>query len=194
MFRQISCVLAFAAMAASSAAGQDPSIAARRDLVDLAGKRADPFAATREEVLVFLFLRTDCPVANSYAPEIKRLWGRFKEKGVGFFIVYSDSDETPEMIRKHLGEYGYPMGALSDPKRTFAARSKVTVTPEAAIYRRDGTLLYHGRIDDRFVDFGKARSQPTVHDLSRALNQAVAGERVAAAGGPAIGCDIEGVR
>jgi hypothetical protein len=194
MFHRILCAFVFAAMAVADAARPDPVSAAGRDLMELSGKRANPFGATRDEVLVFLFLRTDCPIANSYAPEIKRIWRDFRGKGAGFFAVYSDSDETPGIIRRHLREYDFPMGALRDPKRTFAARSKVTVTPEAAIYRRDGSLLYHGRIDDRFADFGKARPLATTHDLSRAMAQALAGERVAPAGGSAVGCDIEGVK
>jgi hypothetical protein len=63
----------------------------------------------------------------------------------------------------------------------------VTVTPEVALMK--GTeLLYRGRIDDRYVDFGKDRPQPTRRDLDVALDQAIAGKPIAVRETRAIGC------
>jgi hypothetical protein len=64
------------------------------------------------------------------------------------------------------------------------------VTPEAAIFGRDRQLLYHGRIDDQYVELGRARRRPTTHDLESALEAVLAGRKVAPAGPPAVGCSI----
>jgi hypothetical protein len=64
----------------------------------------------------------------------------------------------------------------------------VTVTPEVAILDAAGTLLYRGRIDDRYISFGKDRPQPTVRDLERSLDAVLAGKPVPVKETRAIGC------
>jgi hypothetical protein len=54
-------------------------------------------------------------------------------------------------------------------------------------------LLYHGRIDNRYVDFGKSMPQPTRRDLEVALQRVVAGKPVQVASTPAIGCFLADV-
>jgi hypothetical protein len=73
----------------------------------------------------------------------------------------------------------------------------VTITPEAAVYISGaGTprLVYRGRIDDRFVDFGLARPQPSKHDLQEVLDALVAGRAVTPHTTPAVGCVIADLR
>jgi hypothetical protein len=163
-------------------------------LIGLDGAAVDPFANRDAKLLVFVFTRRDCPVANAYAPEIQRLCAKFSPKGVAFCLVYADRDDSAAQIREHLREFGYSCAALRDPKQAFARRARAEVTPEAAVFRPNGDLLYHGRIDDRYVDFGKARPEPTRRDLAVALEDALAGRAVTRAAGPAVGCFIEGVK
>ncbi len=77
-------------------------------LLDLNGRAAKPFHDPKAKLLVFLFTRTDCPISNSYAPEIARLHTQFAPRGAVFWLVYCDPDETPAIIRQHLREYSYP--------------------------------------------------------------------------------------
>jgi hypothetical protein len=163
-------------------------------LLDLDGHPANPFAGATAQLFVFVFVQTDCPVSNAFAPEIIRLHKRFAPRGVAFCLVYPDPDESPAAIRRHLRDFGYPFGAVRDPRHLFARKSQVHVTPEAAIYRANRELLYHGRIDDRYVDFGKVRPAPTRRDLALALGQAIEGRPVAPASGPAIGCFVDDLR
>jgi hypothetical protein len=187
-------VVLLALLACNRTFGEKPAAWSGVDLVDLDGRAADPFRNPAAKLIVFVFVRTDCPVANTSAPEILRLHAQFAPRGVAFWLVYPDADESPTMIRRHLREFAYPCGALRDPQHVFSKTSRVRVTPEAAIYRPNRKLLYHGRIDDRYVDFGKARPEATRRDLALALTQALAGEAVTPAPGPAIGCFIEDMR
>ncbi|MEC8337167.1 MAG: redoxin, partial [Planctomycetota bacterium] len=66
----------------------------------------------------------------------------------------------------------------------------VRVTPEAAVLDRSGRLVYRGRIDDRFVDFGKTRQAPTRNDLQIAIQEVLAGSAVQVPATKAIGCFI----
>ncbi len=173
--------------------GSAPAKRSCAGLLDLAGKDADPFAAQHDRGLVFVFTRVDCPIANSYAPEVQRLAKQYSEKGVSFRLIYCDPDESSATVQKHLAEYRYDIGALRDPKREFARFCHVKVTPEAAVFLPDGKLVYHGRIDDRYADLGKSRPEARQHDLARAIDSLLAGQSVPAAGGAAVGCMIEGL-
>ena len=94
------------------------------------------------------------------------------------------------MIRAHVREYGFPFEALRDPGHALVARAKATVTPESAVFARGGALVYHGRIDDRNIDFGEARPEPTRRDLEEALDAVLAGRAPRETEAPAIGCAI----
>ena len=153
------------------------------------GGEIDPFA-TGAAVSAFLFVRTDCPISNRYAPEVQRIHEAFAARGVEFWLVYPDPDETPDAIRRHVEEYRYPGRPVRDVRHALVRRTEATVTPEAAVFDRDGELVYAGRIDDRFVDFGKTRAEATRRDLIEALEATLAGKPVATPRTRAVGCFI----
>ncbi len=98
-----------------------------------------------------------------------------------------------QQIRKHLRDFKYKIPALRDPELALVHESQVTITPEAAVFSADRRLLYHGRIDNWYVDFGRARPTATTHELADAIAAASSGAPVANAAMPAIGCFISGV-
>jgi len=140
---------------------------------------------------VFLFTRADCPISNRYAPYVRRLHETFASSGVAFYLVYCDPDESAAVIRQHLKEYNYETPALMDPDHVLVAKTGARVTPEAVVFSRDKEIVYRGRIDDQFVDFGKTRAAPTTKDLEEVLNALVAGESVSLGTTEAIGCFIQ---
>ncbi len=158
-------------------------------LLDLSGRRIEPLEDSGAAANVFLFLRTDCPISNRYAPEIRRLHDRFAPSGVEFWMVYPDPDEPLQAIRQHLDDFEYPGRAARDPEHALVEETQATVTPEAAVFA-DGELVYLGRIDNRFVDFGKTRAAPTKHDLAGALEAILDGRPVPEPRTRAVGCFI----
>lgn len=160
---------------------------------DLAGKPAQIFGTGDSKPRVLIFIRSDCPISNRYAPELERMYKEYSPRAA-FYLVYADPAETADSIRKHMAEYGYALSALRDPRHVLVAEAKARVTPEAALFSAAGQLLYHGRIDDRYVDFGKARAQPTRHDLEDALRATLAGQPVQESSTRAIGCFLADVQ
>jgi hypothetical protein len=136
-------------------------------------------------------VRTDCPIANRFAPEINRLAAEFGPRGVEFLRVYSAPGDTAEMVEKQTAEYGLRPPVLLDPTQQVARDWGARVTPEAVVVLPSGETAYRGRIDDRFVDYGKARSEPSRRDLSLALEAVLAGQAVELPETPAIGCPLE---
>jgi hypothetical protein len=160
--------------------------------VGLDGKAVDPFAAAAK-VRVFVFVRTDCPVSNRYAPELNRLNREFGTRGVAFSVVYADPAETSESIRRHIEQYKLPGTVIRDPGHSLVRRANVTITPETAVFSAGGQLLYHGRIDNWFVELGKAMASPTRHDLEDAIAAALDGQPQPEASAPAVGCYLADV-
>jgi thiol-disulfide isomerase/thioredoxin len=156
---------------------------------DLSGAAVDPLKAANGKVVVLIFVRTDCPVSNRYSPTIQRLSTQYAGQA-RFWLIYPDRAESVEMIRKHEREFGYQLPALRDLQRALVKESHVQITPEAAVFNGDRRLIYHGRIDNLYEDFGRARNAATTHELDDAIASAVHGKPLAADSAPAVGCYI----
>ncbi len=158
----------------------------------LDGTAVDPLLLPADvTAAVYLFVSVGCPVSNRYAPEVKRLYDAFAAKGVRFTLVYPNPAESAAAIKDHLKAYGYPGEAVRDPRHAFAKQADVTITPEAAVFTRDGALAYRGRIDDRYVTLGVERPAPTRRDLAEALTDVLAGREVREPRTQAVGCYVE---
>jgi thioredoxin-related protein len=150
-------------------------------------KDEDPWIAARGKVVVLIFVRTDCPVANRYAPEIQRLRDAHVSHAA-FWMVYPDKKESAEAIRQHQREFRLTLPVLRDADRRLMKRAEVSVTPEAAVFDPQGRLVYHGRIDNWFEEIGRARPAATTHELADAIAAARSGHPHSLPNAPAIGC------
>jgi hypothetical protein len=163
-------------------------------LLSLDGAEVSPFSGSDDETLVFVFVSTQCPIANRYAPEIQALADAYSPRGAVFRLIYPDPADTPEAIAAHLAEYDYELVAWRDPEHRAVALSGATVTPEAVVFDAHGRRLYRGRIDDRAVDFGQNRPAATSRDLAAALDEVLDNSPVTRPETPAVGCYIADLR
>lgn len=157
--------------------------------LNLAGKAVDPFLTSPGKPVVLIFVRTDCPISNRYAPSLQKLHAAYSAKAT-FWLVYPDKQTTAKQIQDHLHEFGYTLAPLRDPDHVLVKRASASITPEAAVFDPHGNLLYHGRIDNWYEDAGRSRPAPTTHELQSALDAAVAGKPSPLATAPAVGCYI----
>jgi hypothetical protein len=156
---------------------------------DLEGRRIDPLRAEpATRATVFVFTTTDCPISNRYAPEVRGLFEGFAARGIRFWLVYANPRDDAAAIRRHVADFAYPIAALRDPEHMLVKRLGVTVSPEAAVVDAQGEIVYRGRIDDRYVDFGVARPAPTRRELHDVLQAIAAGLPVKTAFTRAVGC------
>jgi len=162
---------------------------AQASAIDVFGSPVDPFKSSAGKAVVLIFVRTDCPISNRYAPTIQRLSAQYAEKA-SFWLVYPARNESVEMIRKHVQDFGYRLPAIRDLQHALVKRSHAAITPEAAVFDPNHRLVYHGRIDDLYEDFGRARRSPTTHELDDAIQAAIAGKALPADSVPAVGCYI----
>lgn len=142
-------------------------------------------------VTVLLFVIPDCPIVNRYAPEINRIYDTYSKKGVKLTLVYTEPSLTSKDVAKHRNEYSLKPEGVLDPGFELVKMAGATITPEAAVYNAEKELVYLGRIDDRFTDYGDRRLEPTERNLRLALDAVLAGLPVEMKEAKAIGCYIE---
>jgi hypothetical protein len=160
-----------------------------------AGHATDPLEASPGvKGTALVFLRTDCPISNRYAPDIRRLYNTFSRRGVAFRLVYPNPNESAADVRAHVESFSLPGEVVRDPRHIVVNLIGAVVTPEAAVLDADGRVVYRGRIDDRYTDFGVDRQDPTRRDLEDAITALLAGRPVATPVTPAVGCFIADVK
>jgi hypothetical protein len=183
------CVAVTLIFAAPLSIAQTPTL----HVTDIEGKPVEKLASPGTRAVVLIFAATDCPISNRYIPEITRLDRELSAKGVAFRWVFPNPGDTLPIVRKHLADFGLTTPALMDPQQDLVQMASAAVTPEAAVFTvKDGSLheVYHGRIDDRYIAFGKQRPQATRHELEEAIQAALAGRPVSAPAHGPVGCSI----
>lgn len=146
--------------------------------LDLNAQPISPWAVDARGY-VFIFTHTDCPIANRYAPALRRLFNRYQNDGVRFWLVYSESlgESDTDSIRAmaaHVAAFDLPIPALLDTQHDLVSAAGATMSPEAAVFDSRRRLIYRGRIDDRFPQYGVRRPVQR-EDLSRAIDDLLNG-------------------
>jgi hypothetical protein len=159
-------------------------------LKDVQGADHQPLAAAGQKATVLFFVLSDCPIANSYAPEINRIVAAYSSKGVRSYLVYVEDDLSAAAARQHAQEHEFKFPALLDPGHQLVKFAEATVSPEVVVFSPDNTPLYRGRIDDRAKAFGQSRVTPSRRDLRSALDAILAGKPVVTPVTKAVGCYI----
>jgi hypothetical protein len=161
-----------------------------RQVRDVDGMSRDLFGpAGKANVLVFV--ASDCPISNGYAPEIQRICADGRAKGVQCTLVYEDVSIDAASVRAHRVRYQYrDMPAVIDTDGAIARRARATITPQAVVLDRAGVVKYRGRIDNQYAALGKPRQVVTMHDLRDAVAAVVAGRPIARPETEAFGCFI----
>jgi hypothetical protein len=180
-------LLATLALALPPGVSQSPSAIA--PVRDSDGRQLDLLGHDAQAAVLF-FVTNDCPITNSYVPEINRIIADYQPRKIAFYAVYTDPTVSIPAIRKHAREFGLHIPLIPDTRHYLVHRVGATVTPEVAVLERGGKLAYLGRIDDLYVDLGKRRAAPTQRYLRQALDAVLSGKPVAIPRVDPIGCFI----
>lgn len=194
-YLRFSCGVVLTGLALTTAV-HNASSRSGTEIRDVDGRTLTPFQPGGTANAIF-FVATDCPIANSYAPEIQRVCREYAPRGVACAMMYEDVDmpssavPLEDAVRRHLQEYRYNgIPAAIDRTRAIAREAKAAVTPQVIVVDRAGTIRYRGRIDNFYAALGKPRQQVTERDLRNALDAILAGRPVPKIETKALGCYI----
>lgn len=152
-----------------------------------------PLQSSDRAATVLIFIAHDCPICNSYSAEIHRLRNDYAASHIALFVVYTDTDASAATLHAHAQAHGYSAFALFDTNHALVKLTGATVTPEAVVLGPHDHILYEGRIDNRFKNFGEERDVASVSDLRRALDAVRLGQPIKVTRTTAVGCYIPGL-
>ncbi len=164
--------------------------------IGLSGETVTPFASLAgTKAVVLIFTAPDCPISNRYAPTIASLATEFAYHGIVSWLVYSDDLADVETIKQHQKDYNLNLPVAIDRQFLIADFVQADVTPEAAVYvfSDDSSapqIVYLGRIDDQYREFGQYRPAATQHELRDLLAEISTGGLPTYTKTKAIGCYI----
>ncbi len=146
------------------------------------------FGSLKGPVTVVAFIATQCPVSNAYNERMAKLYDDYTARGVKFVFINSNRTEPAAEVAQHASRH-FPFQVYKDENNVVADRFGATVTPEMFVIGNDGTILYHGSIDD-----SQEVSRVTQQRLRSALDAVLAGQPVATPQTKAFGCTIKRVK
>ncbi|WP_372899567.1 redoxin domain-containing protein, partial [Stieleria sp.] len=140
-------------------------------------------------VHVVCFLGTECPLARLYGPRLQRMADRHADRGVAFFGVNSNVQDSPAEIDAYAKQYAIEFPMVKDADQSIADAFGATRTPEVFVVDAGGKIVYQGRIDDQYEP-GVSRARPTQNDLHDALESLLSGHPIPTPKTTSVGCLI----
>ncbi|MGK5594933.1 MAG: thioredoxin family protein [Parachlamydiaceae bacterium] len=145
-----------------------------------------------DPVLVIFFTCNHCPYVIGSDELTRKTAQKFKEKGVVFVAINSNSantipeDDFEHMVQRMQKEQ-FPWIYLRDETQEVAKQYGALRTPHFFIFNRDRHLIYTGR----GVDSPRDLTKMTVNDLDNALEDLLAGRPPRTPITNPIGCNIK---
>lgn len=180
--------LVFIASACSHSTKSSPSVPNFR-LLDHQGTFHTLYQQHDAKAVVLIWQGNGCPIFRLGLSEIRRLKTKYADKGVHFFLVNSNPQDSLADIQQEAREYDLPFPILKDQLQSVAHELNVTRTAETIVLTpRNWKVIYRGALDDSlgYESQRKARR----HFLDEALTNVLAGDPVALPATEVKGCLI----
>ena len=136
----------------------------------------------------WFFVTSDCPIAQRFTPEIKRIMKEYQAVS-DFQYVYEDEDATMSKMKAHHAEYKLNCPLILDPKHAKAKKFKIKGVPTAVVMATEDMVFYQGRIDDSYGKDFKWHPAKNA-DLRNALSALKNGKPVPVKSTTVIGCAL----
>ncbi|MDC0936929.1 redoxin domain-containing protein [Pirellulales bacterium] len=173
---------------AANSGGQVGFSVASFTLNDYLGARHSLSQWDDAELVVVVFLGTECPLAKLYGARLAEIDKKYANK-VQFVGINSNQQDTLREIAGYARRHGIEFPVLKDAGAKVADAFGAKRTPEAFVLDRQRVVRYRGRIDDQF-GVGYARPEAEQADLITAIDALLAGGRVDNPSTVAVGCLI----
>src|ERR1700679_2121901 len=82
------------------------------------------------KAIVLFFTTTDCPIANSYVPEMNRIHDVYAARGVLFYAVQTDLTIPSADVVKYGRDFHYAYPLLLDPSQLLVRFTGASITPQ----------------------------------------------------------------
>lgn len=142
---------------------------------------------------VILFLAPLCPICQDMTFDLRLLEEEFAGDPIEFIGVFPNASTTTEQMADFRERYGLDMACTPDTMG-WQERLGACWTPEVFVLDERDSILYQGRINDRYFAPGRRRNKTRQRDLHHALTDILAQRPVEVPITTAVGCPIEGIK
>ena len=144
------------------------------------------------KVLVVFFTCNHCPFVIGSDEVTRATTLRFKDKGVAFIGINSNSEQTRpgdgfNNMMERMKEHKFPWVYVRDKSQDIAKAYGALRTPYFYIFDQERKLVYTGR----GVDNPRNTSEMKTNDLEKALEEVLAGKPVSTPMTNPIGCNVK---
>ena len=158
----------------------------------ISGRPVSLYGFAGKKAAVLVFLGTDCPIANLYAPRLVELNKAYRSQGVAFLGINANAGDSESAIRDQASKYGIDFPILKDQGNIVADLALVERTPEVLVLDGRAKIRYRGAIDDQYGQ-GTRKPAATHSYLKDALDAILAARPVAVTATAAPGCLLDRV-
>jgi peroxiredoxin len=159
---------------------------------DVSGKEISLKDISTKKGLLVMFSCNTCPYVIKNQERTKEVMAYAKKMGYGVVIInsnedYRDGDDSYEAMKTYAKEQGYDWNYVVDVDAKVANAFGATRTPETFLFGSDGTLVYHGAIDDNPSDASNVKR----NHLEEAINETSNGKEITIKESRSVGCSIK---
>ncbi|RYL93135.1 thioredoxin family protein [Sporolactobacillus sp. THM19-2] len=147
---------------------------------------------SKAKTLVIFFTCNHCPFVLGSNPVTKRTAEKYKDQGVQFVAINSNSEQTHpadsfEHMVEQMNDKHYPWLYLRDNSQKIALSYGALRTPHFFVFDENRHLVYTGRE----LDNPRQPEKATVNNLDQALSEITKGHPVSTPLTNPIGCNIK---
>jgi peroxiredoxin len=149
---------------------------------DYAGKNA----------VVVIFSCNHCPYVRAWEDRMVQIQADYAGQGVQLIAINANDatkypDDSFENMKERAREKNFNFPYLHDETQKVAQAYGAERTPEVFLFDKNGTLLYHGTIDDNYDDPRAVKNQYLRDALDAVLN----GKKPPVAETRPVGCTVK---
>ena len=141
--------------------------------------------------ILVIFMCNHCPYVKAKADALNELYEKFGEKIAIIGINSNDSTDYPEdsfeNMKKTAQEKGFKFDYLVDDTQEIARKYGAMCTPDPFLFNKEGTLVFHGRIDNAMKPDDVATEKTMIVNIEKMLSS----EKIEKDFDPSIGCSIK---
>jgi peroxiredoxin len=110
-----------------------------------------------KEAVAVVFTCNHCPYAQAWEDRLTEIQADYAPRGAQLVAISANDakkypDDSFPRMKKHSEEKGFNFPYLYDESQEVARAYGAERTPEIFLFDKDGTLRYHGTVDDNYDD------------------------------------------
>ena len=159
-------------------------------LLDQNGNSHQLYYYNDAKAVVFMVQGNGCPIVRNALPRFKELRDEYAAQGVEFFMINSNLQDNRQSISKEAAEFNFDIPVLIDETQIIGESMGLVRTGEVFVLDpKTWSVTYAGALDDRLT-YENQKQAAKENYLQDALNDMLAGNKVAKASTDPIGCLI----